>query len=83
MGGAGFPASPFHHLSLILIFGATGTSYMSEQKSARGFHLGNGLAVLRKDPHAMEDPHSLYGTPGSTDTQKYCPVPCLMKGRMG
>lgn len=81
--GAGFPASPFHHLSLILIFGATGTSYMSEQKSARGFHLGNGLAVLRKDPHAMEDPHSLYGTPGSTEVSLMlghaeilsCPLP--------
>lgn len=29
---------------------------MSEQKSVGGFHLGNGLAVLRKDPHAMVDP---------------------------
>lgn len=28
---------------------------MSEQKAVGGFHLGNGLAVLRKDPHAMVD----------------------------
>lgn len=82
-----FPASPFHHLSLILIFGATGTSYMSEQKSVRGFHLGNGLAVLRKDPPCHGGPLTatpcLYGTPGSTEVSLMlghteilpCPLP--------
>lgn len=56
MPEGGVWGSSLHHLSFILRCGATGTFYISEQKFVRGFHLGNGLAVLRRVSHATMGP---------------------------